>query len=256
MAAGADVATIRALLNNDRPWCAYMIGDLAPGLFEKVELLHTDGAAPALAALYRGFTPPVLFTFGDANALAPLVERLCADPAIYLHVRPEVVQVLPARYRIAELRPMWRMVWATGADGVASTSGAERLKLADRDAVERLYADGDAAGERPDFYLGEMIEQGVFYGIREGGELTAVAGTHLVVPGEGVGAIGNVYTRRDRRGRGLAACVTRAVVYELLRLNLRTIVLNVGRDNATAVRLYERLGFTRYCEYCEGRIET
>ncbi len=97
-----------------------------------------------------------------------------------------------------------------------------------------------------------MLEDGVFFGIREGGELVSVAGTHLALPEQGVGAVGNVYTRRDRRGRGLAARATSAVVTELLRMRIPAVALNVSSNNAAAIRVYERLGFVRYCEFREG----
>jgi predicted GNAT family acetyltransferase len=97
-----------------------------------------------------------------------------------------------------------------------------------------------------------MLADGVFYGIREEGALVAAAGTHLAVPAEGIGVLGNIYTRRDRRGRGLAASSTSVVAGELLRMNLSTIALNVAANNETAIRVYERLGFLRYCLYCEG----
>jgi predicted GNAT family acetyltransferase len=61
-----------------------------------------------------------------------------------------------------------------------------------------------------------------------------------------------VYTRRDHRGRGLAARTTSAVVSELLRMHVATIALNVSRKNDVAIRVYERLGFLRYCVYYEG----
>lgn len=93
----------------------------------------------------------------------------------------------------------------------------------------------------------------MFFGIWEGDELIAAAGTHLVVPSEEVAAIGNVYTRRDRRGRCLATQVTSAVASELMRMKLRTIALNVEQKNAAAIGVYERLGFVRYCSFCEGR---
>ena len=99
-----------------------------------------------------------------------------------------------------------------------------------------------------------MVEQGVFYGIYEGPNLIAAAGTHLVAPSEGVAAIGNVYTRRDRRGQGLATQVTGAVAAELLRLMPPSaiIALNVVQTNLAAVKVYERLGFARYCAFYEG----
>ena len=80
----------------------------------------------------------------------------------------------------------------------------------------------------------------------------SAAGTHIVVPEEGVCAIGNVYTRRDRRGRGVAGRATAAVAAEALRLGVRTVALNVAQGNHAAIRAYERIGFARYCAFFEG----
>jgi predicted GNAT family acetyltransferase len=67
---------------------------------------------------------------------------------------------------------------------------------------------------------------------------------------EGAAAIGNVYTRRDRRGRGLARAVTAAVARALADVD--TVVLNVRDDNTAALRLYDTLGFTRHCLFHEA----
>ena len=122
----------------------------------------------------------------------------------------------------------------------------------DEEALRRLFADGDASGEAPDCFTPEMLRKGVYFGVWEGQSLAAAAGTHLLEPSEGVGAIGNVYTRRDRRGLGLATAVTGAVTAELMRRELSVIVLNVNNGNAAARRVYERLGFRRVCLYHEG----
>ena len=68
----------------------------------------------------------------------------------------------------------------------------------------------------------------------------------------GVCTVGNVYTRRDRRRRGLAARVTSGVVQHAIAEAVPTIVLNVSRDNDAARRVYERLGFHCHCEFFEG----
>src|SRR5258706_15624776 len=109
---------------------------------------------------------------------------------------------------------MWRMVLDPASFERPATD-AVRLSLADYPALLRLHGDGAAADEAPYFFAPYMVEQGVFYGLYEGTELVAAAGTHIVVPAEGVGAVGNVYTRRDRRGQGLARQVTGAVTHEL-----------------------------------------
>jgi ribosomal protein S18 acetylase RimI-like enzyme len=246
-----DRAAIRAILQTDPCWNLYALGDLAPGYFEHSSWLAAHSGRPALVLLYRAVTPPVLFATGEPDAVATLLDEV-AEPAVYLHVRPRVAEMIAARRRSIDPRPMWRMVLETSEFRPESRIAAERLGSADASAIERLYADGADSGEAPDFFFPPMVDNGVFYGVREDGELVAVAGTHLAVPAEGVGAIGNVYTRRDRRGRGLAGALTSAVACNLLRMGVQTIGLNVTQRNAAAIRVYERLGFHRYCEFIEG----
>ena len=83
-----------------------------------------------------------------------------------------------------------------------------------------------------------MLAQGTFYGVREGADLVAIAGTHLFSDALGICTIGNVYTRRDHRRRGLGARVTSAVVEHALERAVPTIVLNVGQSNEGARRVY------------------
>jgi predicted GNAT family acetyltransferase len=97
-----------------------------------------------------------------------------------------------------------------------------------------------------------MLEHGVYYGVHEGDQLIAAAGTHVVAPTVSVGALGNVYTRRDRRGRGLASRVTSAVTSHLLEMKLATVALNVRERNRAAIHVYEQLGFQTHCHYYEA----
>jgi ribosomal protein S18 acetylase RimI-like enzyme len=245
-------AGIRQLLEIDRIWAAYPLGDLAPGFFENCSWFRPPGSSGALVMLYREFTPPVLFAQGDPGDVATILDEFSTEPSIYLHVRPEMLPVLETRYEIVELRPMWRMVLERNKYRSASTPDVVRLSSAQESAVRRLFDDGAISGESPDFFSPSMLDAGVFYGLREDDALVAVAGTHLAVPGEDVAAVGNVYIRRDRRGRGLAARVTSAVVEELLQLKIGTIVLNVNQSNTPTIKVYERLGFRRHCNYYEG----
>jgi len=126
----------------------------------------------------------------------------------------------------------------------------KRLRELDVPALKKLYADGDKTGESPDFFYDSMVPAGVFFGVYEGEELIAAAGTHLFAPEEGAAAIGNVYVRRDRRGRGLGRIVTSAVLHRLR--HLKTVGLNVRNDNVAAIRVYESLGFVKHCDFFEA----
>jgi ribosomal protein S18 acetylase RimI-like enzyme len=143
---------------------------------------------------------------------------------------------------------MWRMAWTGGS--TTQDDRAVRLTADDVHAVERLYRDGEATGESPDFFYPSMVTDGVFFGIYEGPDLVAAAGTHLVSRDEDAAAIGNVYVRQDRRCRGFGRIVTAAVLHELRAVG--TIGLNVRADNPAAIRVYESLGFVKHCEFREA----
>jgi len=245
-------AEIRSILEIDRPWAAYALGDLAPGFSEVSEWYRSATSDAALMLLYRAFEIPVLFTLGQAEVVDGLLEEIRAERKMYLSLRPEILPLIKKRYRVEQEAFMWRMVVTPESFRPAPRDGVERLSLADLPALRELYADGRDTGEVPDFFSPDMMENGVFYGVREGAAFAGAAGTHLVAESESVGAVGNVYTRRDRRGRGLAARVTSAVTQELLGMPLRTVALNVNQNNAAAVRVYEKLGYRRYCPFYEG----
>jgi [ribosomal protein S18]-alanine N-acetyltransferase len=249
-----DRASIRGILSADPNWSLYALGDLAPEYFGDCEWHVTSGGPPALLLLYRAVTPAVLFAAGEPQAIADLAVEI-AEPAVYLNARPDAAGALASRYRLLAPKRMLRMALDRSRFHPQTGGGLRRLARADAPLLEALYADGRETGESPDFFFPSMIERGVFFGAEEEGELVAAAGTHLAVPEEGVAAVGNVYTRRDRRGRGLAARLTGAVVGELRSMDIPTIALNVNARNAGAIRVYLRLGFAAHCEFIEGPAE-
>ena len=255
-----DPVAIRALLETDRAWSAYALGDLAPGYWEHCAWHATPGPAPALLMLYRAFETPVVFTMGPAAAVAPLLAEIAEERSLYLSIRPDILPLILDHWRVKPESgvPMWRMVLNPARFHPLPDDGVRRLALADLAALEALFADGAAAGEAPDFFNAAMLAQGVFFGVEDAsGALAAASGTHLVALEYGVAAVGNVYTRRDQRGRGLAARVTSAVTAALLACSsvVGTIVLNVNQHNTAARRVYERLGYERYCPFLEGLAE-
>ncbi|MBI3359554.1 MAG: GNAT family N-acetyltransferase [Chloroflexi bacterium] len=251
-----DRSHIRAILETDRPWSLYALGDLSPGFFEHCEWIAAPGDPPGLALLYRAFDPPVLFALGGVETVGAILDEIGGERKMYLSIPVEILPLVKSRWAVTHGTAMWRMILAPAAFQPAEAGGVDRLGPSDLPDLRRLYADGAPTGEAPDFFHPSMLEQGVFFGIREAGDLVAAAGTHLVSIDESVGAVGNVYTRRDRRGRGLAARVAGAVSAELVRLSLSTIGLNVNQRNEAAIRVYERLGYVRYCPFCEGMAES
>lgn len=248
----SDKDAIRTILNTDRIWAAYARGDMAPGFFEHAAWYILPEDPTALALVLRLFERPVVYLQGAPTSISRLLDEIGALPGLFFLARQEAMPALRERYRL-EVDDVMKRMSLEPADFRFSSSGvAERLDASDGDALERLYSDGVETGEQPDFFTRSMLEKGVYYGVREEGDLIAAAGTHLFEPTEGMGAIGNVYTRRDRRGRCLAVQTVGSVTAELLRQGLPTLVLNVKQFNAPAQRVYERLGFRFYCLFEEG----
>ena len=209
------------------------------------------GDPDTLVLLYRGFMPPILFATGDPAALS----RVCAEldaPTVSLHVLPEALDALPPTYTATDPKPMWRMSVSAASFQPAATDDVAALDISHAAAVAALFTDAREGGEEPPFYRPAMLAEGSFRGIWEGADLVAVAGTHLFSPALGVCTVGNVYTRRDRRRRGLAARATSAVVRHALNASIPTIVLNVSQTNGAAKRVYEQLGFRVHCAFVEG----
>lgn len=168
---------------------------------------------------------------------------------VHLQVRADAHAEVARHAVVTDTHPMWRMGW-NGAAPRRRQPAATRLGVADVPALRRLYADGDATAEAPDFFFPSMVADGVFFGIYEDAALLAAAGTHLLSRGERVSTIGNVYTRREQRGRGLGRTVVSAVLRALA--GIETVGLNVRVDNHAATQLYESLGFVRHCQFVEA----
>lgn len=250
-----DPEEVRQILDTDPDWALYARADLDPAYAAHARWFAGQGDVPSVALLYRAFGDPVLLTVGPAGNLREILALILNFPHFVFVVRPDVFSLLESSFRIARVKSMRRMMLrrTDALSGVAD--GARRLEKSDLPALRGLYDDGRASGESPDFFLESMVMKGVYFGAWEAGDLVAVAGTHVLSLVEGVAGIGNVYTRRDRRGRGLAGLVTGAVARELSRLGVVRIGLNVDRLNASAIRVYERLGFEESCEYREGIAE-
>ena len=235
-----DKDQIRNILQRDRRWCVYALGDLTPRMFEK-----TQWFTPDLTMVLHDYGTSILFAHGTGS-IREALDRVSWP--VHLQVQQDALDEVARHAELTEVKHMWRMAWDGCETEIAE--GVRRLGPTDVTALKRLYADGEAAGESPDFFYDSMVPSGVFFGIYEGADLVAAAGTHLFAPDEHAAAIGNVYTRRDRRGRGLSRAVTKAVLHRLR--HLKTVGLNVRDDNVAAIRVYESLGFTKHCDFREA----
>jgi ribosomal protein S18 acetylase RimI-like enzyme len=239
------LARVERVLETERLWAAYALADLDPPHAQDAAWEATDDA---VVLTYRGFSPPVLFAAGDPAGVARLFLRVPTGAYLFTLMGTQRALLEPRVLSSAE-SSMWRMALRAESFDPPPAEQAEPLTASDVPAILSLFGDHR---DRPDAFHPSQLEDGAFFGLRDGGELVAVAGTHVVSERRSVAAVGNVFTHPRHRGRGLATQVTAAVVRTLTGRRLRTVVLNVAMHNDPAVRCYERLGFWPFCGYHEG----
>lgn len=139
----------------------------------------------------------------------------------------------------------------------AATTRLRRLDAGDVPAIQALYGHGGPFA--PDAFSPAQMRDGVFFGLEvvrlapvgAENDFIAIAGTHLVAPGMGVAAVGNIYTHPAHRGRGYSQWVTSAVTADLLAQDM-LVVLNVDQTNTAAIHVYEKLGYRVHGPFVEG----
>jgi predicted GNAT family acetyltransferase len=110
------------------------------------------------------------------------------------------------------------------------------LKEADLPEMSTLYSE-----TRPGRTICPRIQKlGTFLGIREKGQLVAMGGMRLHVPG--YREITTVATLPSHEGRGYATALVGALI-AAIRERKELPFLTVRTDNARAIAIYQRLGF-------------
>ena len=145
----------------------------------------------------------------------------------------------------ADLPDGWRAGW--GGEGVqlvgAGVAGADpdpdMVQLGPADVPEMLDL---TARTKPGPFLPRTYELGVYLGIRRGGALVAMAGERLKPPGWT--EISAVCTDQAWRGHGFAGRLIQ-ILAASIQARGDTPFLHAVASNASAIRLYESLGFRR-----------
>jgi len=197
---------------------------------------------------YLGLTPPIFFATGHTEDVVALAAQV--HPGEYQYtLLPEHRFSLEPMLSVQFELQMWRMSYEGDGPEIDPGMDSHRLSEDDLDSVMALFADH---ADRPDAFHPRQLEEGPFYGTYHEGELVAVAGVHILSESASMAAIGNVFTHPAHRGRGLGRNVSAQVIFSLTKLGVKTIVLNVAKENTAAVALYRDLGFQTHCVYYEG----
>ncbi len=241
-----DRATLRAFLERDRLFAAYAICDLDDREFARTRwgVAYEGEELTAVALEYAGLSPQPLFVLGSDAGVAAILRDVIRPRAAYVAALPATLPAVGGSYRVDPGPQMVRM-WVDRTTFRPYPSEVRRLLPVEIGDLNRLYQLGFAS-----WLPSSAIADGVYFGMRVGGQLVAAAGTHVISQDARLAVVGNVLTHTDYRGRGFATATTGAVTAHLLR-TCDQVVLNVRTDNPPALQAYRRLGYQEHVRFEE-----
>jgi RimJ/RimL family protein N-acetyltransferase len=243
-----DRGELAELLRREPNLHAYELGDLDDFFWPYTSWFrHGD----ALALVYHGGGVPTLLALADRDRTTQLADLLhgllpLLPHRFYAHLSPGMECVLERWFRGEPGGPHLKLALTDRARLQRAEPAGEVLRPDDLPELAALYE----LAYPGNWFDQRMLETGQYIGVRRGGELLAVAGVHVWSPTYGVAALGNVTTHPRARGEGLATGAVAALCRRLLG-SVEHITLNVKADNAAALAVYTRLGFTPVADYAE-----
>jgi len=174
-------------------------------------------------AAYDHASPDNLFTLDDYLEPGEVFFVIGALPS------------LPSNWELIKELPCVQMILQEPLADIPSEAPITSLTTADRDDMFKLVT-----RVQPGYYEAGTPQLGHYYGIRQEGQLVAIAGERIRM--EGLTEISAVCTDPAYTGRGYAQQLTIQVCRHNLQQGI-TPFLHTLTTNDRAVRLYEYLGF-------------
>ena len=176
---------------------------------------------------FVGFENPGEQAFAELSALVPVGRRLGV-------ISPEPLQI-PPRWQVLQQMQVYQMVQQQPAPGPRATPMLMPLGPAHVPAMLAL-----TKRTNPGPFFSNTIAFGHYEGVFDGDELVAMAGQRLhPAPYAEISA---VCTHPDYAGRGYAGHLLRSQA-QRIRAAGGIPFLHVRTDNATAIRVYQAMGF-------------
>jgi ribosomal protein S18 acetylase RimI-like enzyme len=206
--------------------------------------LKTEHAGIAIGSGLALRYPADVIPFGGLaeatpEAMAALANLLQPEETIY--VTGDQLPESKSLTQVSDL-PGWQMHFKAkeGADSLAEQPhgiSIDTLEAADASSMVGL-----TNVAFPGYFRSRTYVLGSYYGIRVDGELIAMAGERIALPG--FREVSAVCTHPAHTGKGYAAALTRHILRAHAATGLHSF-LHVAAANQRAITLYERLGFVK-----------
>ena len=255
-----DKKRLRAHFAKDPALFAFHIGDLDDFFFPDCVWPAVFGAKSGIDDVlltYMGGDTPTLQAFGLSERFPDLLRAYLpiAPKRFFCHYQKQYRAIFREYAGEKSLGSHLKMKLDETEFGRCQKHTADDSRLLRLDSShERPLRELYAAAYPDGYFTPRMLQTGRFFGYLDKGAIVAVAGVHVVSDTERIAALGNIATRPDYRGQGLATLVTRRLAAELVAES-KLVCLNVKADNAPALACYRKLGFVAVHEYEEAVFE-
>lgn len=187
----------------------------------------------AVAKHYRpGILPFAAYDHTSPENLVALDEWLQAGEIFFLI---GALPALPSHWELIRELPCVQMILQQPIPDIPSETPIVPLTAADRDEMFGLIDN-----VQPGYYMPDTHQLGNYYGIRQDGQLVAIAGERLQL--DGLTEVSAVCTDPAYTGRKYAQLLTAQVCRHNLERGI-TPFLHTLTTNERAIRVYEYLGF-------------
>ncbi len=196
-------------------------------------LAYGDGP---VRRFYTEVVPLAALEDHSPEAVAALAALVSPGERVWFFEEPPRLD--PQQWRVTHRIPGFQMVCDALAPEAGSAAGPQSVMLdaaTDAAAMNQLKAIAF-----PGFFGMRTPEMGRYRGIRIHGELVAMAGERLALPG--YREVSAICTHPAHLGRGYAQQLTREAT-ALILADGDTPFLHVADGNGAAIHIYEQLGF-------------
>ena len=238
----AQLRTCRRFLAEDPVANVLPLGDLYAPLLNASEiyLAIENTKIVGVGSIYRAYPIPsiVLGAAEDDAKQALIANTLKEISGDFISLLPlDEASLFRKHSTVLRCHNEFQMITHEPREVKTGDIGVSRVSSKELEALNQFYVNHNAEAWTP-----IQFKTGPYYCVKREGKIVSAAGVHIVTPQ--IAHLGNIATDEAFRGQGFATACTAALAKNLSSKG-RIISLYVKVDNAPAIHLYEKLGFTK-----------
>jgi ribosomal protein S18 acetylase RimI-like enzyme len=218
------------------------LGDLYAPLLNvsEIYLAVKNTEIVGVSSIYCAYSRPSI-VFGTTNEdakqalIESTLEKVSSDFISLLP--PDEAKLFKKYATVLHCHNEFQMIMRAPMEVETGDVETSRVGSRELEALNQFYVDHHSEAWTP-----MQFKTGPYYCVKHEGKIVSAAGVHIVTPQ--IAHLGNIVTDEAFRGQGFATACTAALAKDLASKG-RIISLYVRVDNAPAIHLYEKLGFTK-----------